>query len=548
MIAAAVALMAFWFINLPEAPPPGEAATQAEAAPPLAPEAADSPPPTRVTEAAPLPTQASRPALKAKTVELGNDAVQLRVSSIGARVESIRLVHFNDRIGPDAGPVELVTEPRSGTLVVYLGDAALAELQNLPHEIVESSPRSVHFRLERDGVLVDRSIQVDDAGYEGELRVKVANRGSSPIRPGFILAMTGREREARAPDHFQNYQLVASQDGTLERWMLAGIESPGFLSRFTGGGGAVEPQNFGRPVGWAGIESQYFLQAAIAGNEGEASAVLRPVGPSTGRVELGYPTFEVPPGTQIERVYRLYFGPKLRSEIPELLAPAAQVGWDWVAPIVTGFSWALVWSYDNVVANYGVAIILLTILLRVATFPLTQKSMKSMKRLGDIAPEMKELQQKHSDDKAKLQEEMMSLYSKKGVNPVSAMGGGCLPMMIQMPFMIALYFALQGSIELRHAPFAFWIQDLSSPAELFAVAGMPIRPLPILMGVSMLLQQRLTPTTGDAQQKQMMQWMSIIFTFMFYQFPSGLLLYWFVSNLLGIVQQLVVNRGKAQEK
>jgi YidC/Oxa1 family membrane protein insertase len=114
--------------------------------------------------------------------------------------------------------------------------------------------------------------------------------------------------------------------------------------------------------------------------------------------------------------------------------------------------------------------------------------------------------------------------------------------------MIALYFALQGSIELRHAPFALWINDLSAPAELFAIAGMPIRPLPILMGVSMLLQQRLTPTTGDAQQKQMMQWMSIVFTFMFYQFPSGLLLYWFVSNLLGITQQLVVNRGKPQEK
>ena len=106
----------------------------------------------------------------------------------------------------------------------------------------------------------------------------------------------------------------------------------------------------------------------------------------------------------------------------------------------------------------------------------------------------------------------------------------------------ALYFALQGSIELRHAPFVLWIQDLSAPEDLFAIAGIPIRVLPLLMGGSMLLQQRLTPTTGDPQQRQMMQWMSVVFTFMFYQFASGLLLYWFVSNLLGILQQLLVNR------
>jgi YidC/Oxa1 family membrane protein insertase len=138
---------------------------------------------------------------------------------------------------------------------------------------------------------------------------------------------------------------------------------------------------------------------------------------------------------------------------------------------------------------------------------------------------------------------MMALYQRKGINPFAAMGGGCLPMLIQFPFLIALYFALQGSIELRHAPFFWWIRDLSAPEELFSIAGVPIRLLPLMMGGSMVLQQRLTPTAGvDPQQKQMMTWMSVMFIFLFYQFPSGLVLYWFVSNLLGIAQQFWVNR------
>jgi YidC/Oxa1 family membrane protein insertase len=187
-------------------------------------------------------------------------------------------------------------------------------------------------------------------------------------------------------------------------------------------------------------------------------------------------------------------------------------------------------------------------LLRLVTFPLTQRSMKSMKKFGVIAPQMKEVQEKYADDKGKLQEELMALYKRKGMNPLSAMGGGCLPMLIQMPFMIALYFALRGSIELRHAPFMLWINDLSAPENFFDIAGIPIRLLPLMMGATMILQQRLTPSpSADPQQKQMMTMMSVMFIFLFYQFPSGLVLYWFVSNLLGILQQLMVNRRPTPE-
>ncbi|MBW2416005.1 MAG: membrane protein insertase YidC, partial [Deltaproteobacteria bacterium] len=214
-----------------------------------------------------------------------------------------------------------------------------------------------------------------------------------------------------------------------------------------------------------------------------------------------------------------------------------------VRPFVDLFAYLLRWIYNNLVANYGVAIIMLTILLRLVTFPLTQRSMKSMKKMGVIAPEMKVIQAEYKDDSQRMQSEMMALYKRTGINPASALGGGCLPMLLQMPFMLALYFALQGTIELRHAPFMLWIQDLSVPEDFFSIAGLPIRPLPLLMGASMLGQQFLTPATGDPQQRRMMMWMNVAFIFLFYQFPSGLVLYWFVSNLLGILQQLLINRG-----
>jgi YidC/Oxa1 family membrane protein insertase len=472
------------------------------------------------------------------------------VSNVGARLLSVRLKNYRDRIGEVAGPVELVTDSSRGTLVARLGEGLLGGAQDIAHEVVRADDREVEFRLDRRGVEITRRITIDDVGYGARLGLSIKNRGDTVIQPRFQLIWYGRERESRALDRFQTYSLVASADGGVERKPVQGIGSPGFFSGLTGGG-APTGDAVPAPVEWVGADSQYFLAAAIVENPRDSSAFLGPLGPDSGWAEVSYPPFQVPPGTGVERTYRLYLGPKVRSSVEAVdaqLVPALDVGWTWVRPLVVLFSSMLAWTHAHIVANYGIAIILLTILLRLVTFPLTQRSMKSMKKFGVIAPQMKEIQEKHADDKAKLQEELMALYRRKGMNPLSAMGGGCLPMLIQMPFMIALYFALRGSIELRHAPFVFWINDLSAPENFFDIAGLPIRLLPLMMGATMILQQRMTPSpSADPQQKQMMTMMSVMFIFLFYQFPSGLVLYWFVSNLLGIAQQLMVNRQPVAE-
>ena len=481
--------------------------------------------------------------------ELSNGTVRLGVTNEGGRVRSVELPEFADRKGPEAGPVQLVTVPERGDLAGSYGpDLSFASRADARWEVVPGTdPRTVTHRIESRGVEVVRTLALDREGYGGRLQIRVANRGSAPARARIDLSLQGRERPLTAPDHLPGYQLVASLGGSLERLIVHDLEVGGFFS-----GPSKTSREFPFGVDWVGVESQYFLLAVLADHPRDYGAHWESRGEHYGEVGLRFPAaqapLELPPGQQIEKELRLYFGPKLESAalpVDARLEPSLRVGWQWVRPIVVLFAEALHWIHEHVLANYGVAIILLTILLRLITYPLTQYSMKSMKRMSALAPQMRELQEKYAKDSARMQQEVMALYRRTGTNPVAAMGGGCLPMLLQMPFMVALYFALQGSIELRHAPFMFWIDDLSAPEDLFSVLGMPIRLLPLLMGASMVLQQYLTPSTGDAQQaqqRQMMMLMSVMFVFMFYQFPSGLVLYWLVSNVLGIAQQMLVNR------
>jgi YidC/Oxa1 family membrane protein insertase len=542
-IALAISLVAVSYLYRPPPAPTPEV-------PPAATEsAADAPPmpmePPIAPEELVAPAGPIVNAPEARFVALENDAIRLRVSNLGGRVDQAQLLGFRATVDKDSGPVELVTNESRGTLFIFLGPDPLRSLEALPYDVVSSGPHRVELRASQNGISVTRVLEIDDAGYGGRAIVSIQNDGPAPLRPKFDVVLYGQERLATAPDHFLNYSLVASVDGTTERAPIAGIGTAGFLGGLLGRG-APTGTSYAPPVQWVGVESQYFLASAITQSGRDSSAFLGPLGRDLGQAALGTAAFEVPPGTGISRTYRLFFGPK----VPEIVAgvdprleDSINAGWAFVRPLVHAFEAMLRWTYEHVIANYGVAIILLTLLVRVVTFPLTQRSMKSMKRFSVIAPQMKELQEKYGSDRDKLQEEMMKLYKQKGMNPLSAMGGGCVPILIQMPFMIALYFALQTSIELRHAPFALWINDLSAPENFFSIAGLPVRLLPLLMGGSMLLQQRLTPApNADPQQRQMMTLMSVVFTFMFYQFPSGLVLYWFVSNLLGIAQQVYVNR------
>jgi YidC/Oxa1 family membrane protein insertase len=224
------------------------------------------------------------------------------------------------------------------------------------------------------------------------------------------------------------------------------------------------------------------------------------------------------------------------------LIHSVDLGWAWIIPLTRFFNWLLSVLY-SVVSNYGLAIILLTVLVRLVTTPLTNKQMRSMERMRSLNPKLQELKEKHGDDKQKQSEAMMALYRQEGVNPL----GGCLPMLLQLPVFIGLFYALRSSIQLRQAPFFGWIDDLSAPDMLFELPGIgiPLRVLPLLNGLTMLVQQRITPMQGmdPAQQKMMTTMMPIVMTVVFYQFPSGLVLYWMVSSVLAVSHQLLIGKN-----
>ena len=244
-----------------------------------------------------------------------------------------------------------------------------------------------------------------------------------------------------------------------------------------------------------------------------------------------YPTRNIPGGGETVYTFELYLGPKVIALLKEMNVGAEKVvrfGWfTAIAKILLLF----INFTHRVTKNYGVDIIIISILLKIVFWPLTKKSYVSMKAMQKVQPEMAMLREKYKDDKARLNREMMDLYKRRKVNPL----GGCLPMVVQIPIFFALYWALMGSIELRHAPFILWINDLSYRD--------PIYISPILMGASMLWQQKMTPAMGDPRQAKMMMFMPIIFTFIFLSFPAGLVIYWLITNILTIAQQYLINKA-----
>jgi YidC/Oxa1 family membrane protein insertase len=226
----------------------------------------------------------------------------------------------------------------------------------------------------------------------------------------------------------------------------------------------------------------------------------------------------------------LYAGPKEYDRLKALdKGLEHMIDFGWFAFIAMPLFWVLKYFYSYM-GNYGWAIMVLTILVRIPFIPILNKSQQSMKKMQKVQPLMAELKEKYKNDAAKMQKETMALYKKHKVNPI----GGCLPMFLQIPVFIALYNVLLKAIELRGAPFGLWITDLAVKDPYYV--------MPIVMGATMVLQQKMTPTAMDPKQAKMMMLMPIVFTFMFLSFPAGLVLYWLVNNVLGIGQQYFVNK------
>ncbi|GAB5453043.1 MAG: membrane protein insertase YidC [Halioglobus sp.] len=284
------------------------------------------------------------------------------------------------------------------------------------------------------------------------------------------------------------------------------------------------------PGGWIAMIQHYFLSAWIPGQEQTHSYSARRTGSGFNIAEFTSPPLVLDPGKSGKTGAQFYAGPKDQYRLKEISAYLdLSVDYGWLWWIAQPLFWLLT-KIHALVGNWGVAIILLTVLIKAAFFRLSAASYRSMANMRRVQPKLVELREQYADDKQKQSQAMMELYKKEKINPM----GGCLPILVQMPVFIGLYWMLMESVELRHAPFFLWIEDLSVMDPYFV--------LPLLMGASMWFMQKLNPPPPDPMQAKIMQWLPIMFTFFFLWFPSGLVLYWLVNNLLSIAQQWVITR------
>jgi len=485
----------------------------------------------------PLSTGEARPDPTARDITVDTPYYKAVIAEQGGGFKSFILKGYQRQKKGDTSPMQLVQTSRPTELpaLFFLGNGGGGELlrfhadkTNLSLAADSGKTSLVMTATVAERLKVIRTMVFDPASYVIEDTYRVENLSQAPVSTFPVFSLTNRPFSVRdAASRFTFSGPVAYVNQSLRE--VKGKKINEGVMTLDG------------EVGWAAYEDNYFICAVIPA-EPVTGAVRMSASDETVRTVIVEGPQPLDPSAVREFKYTVYFGPKkleILTAVGSDLAKAINFGWFDV--LAKPMLWLLNF-FHSFVGNYGIAIILLTILIKAVFWPITQKGMKSMKNMQKLQPKVAKLKEKFKNDPQKMNQEMMALYKTYKVNPL----GGCLPLLLQIPFFFALYKVLLMSIELRHAPFMLWINDLSAPDRLWVgfdipyLHGIPV--LTLLMGASMFLQQKMTPTTADPTQARIMQWLPVIFTFMFLNFASGLVLYWFINNLLSILQQQLINR------
>lgn len=486
----------------------------------------------------PTPSSADIPSATTsnRIITVATDVLKIAIDLEGGDVVSAALLAYPKEQHKPGDPITLLQHEAGRSYIAQSGliSAAGQDIQG-KRPLYQATQTTYTLTPEQDSLTVDLNWQ-DPNGlqitkryrfsrsqYLVSVEYQIHNATPSPLS----LAMYSLLKRDRFDTQQSNSMMGIStylggafgtQDEKYEKYSFSDMDSHN-LNKTTQGG-------------WVAMLQHYFLAAWVTPTESDHTlySLTQPGKPY--RLGIKQANFTVAPNGEATTKAELYLGPKIQSDLAKI-APGLDLTVDYGILFLIGqpLFWLLKWFY-SLVSNWGVAIILVTIVVKVVFYPLSRAQYRSAAKMRKLQPKLEQLKQRVGDDKQKLSQEMLELYRKEKVNPL----GGCLPLLVQMPVFIALYWVLLESVELRHAKFFGWITDLSVQDPYFI--------LPVLMGISMFIMQKMTPTPPSADQTmiKVMQYMPVMMTVFFLFFPAGLVLYWFVSNVISIAQQWYITK------
>ncbi len=481
-------------------------------------------PPAGATQP-PTAADASQAVGSKELIELKNDVLSLKVDAMGGQVRSSELLRHTD-IEDSKRQVSLL-EDKPGALFYaqsgWVGNSANGSFPNhrSPFAVLEKSPSQVVLAAESGGLKVVRTYALKPGEYVLSVKDVVSNTSAAALQPTLYMQLTRDTHKPPGESQFYSTYtgpVFYTDKGKFQKVDFSEIEK----NKATFEKSAAD--------GWAGVIQHYFVVAWIPADKAAREYYADKVDTNLYRIGAKQTLEVLVPGANATVESRLLAGPQDQQMLNKI-APGLEltVDYGYLSAIAKPIFWLLEWCH-KLVGNWGWAIVLLTLIIKTAFFPLQAASYKSMARMKAVTPRMTAIRERYGSDRAKMNQAMMELYKTEKINPL----GGCLPIAVQIPVFISLYWVLLASVEMRNAPWVGWIKDLAAPDPYYI--------LPLIMAVTMFIQTKLNPTPPDPIQAKMMTIMPLVFSVMFFFFPSGLVLYWLVNNVYSIVQQWVITR------
>lgn len=498
-----------------------------------------TPTPTTKLEAPSAPATAPAPGVESKsargeTIRAFTDVMTVEIDTVGASLQRIELPQHRSAVDPERNFV-LFEKSSAQTYVAqagFIGDGlpnhnSVFRSEAKEHRLADGKSklevRMVHEGP--DGIAAAKTYTFERGSFQIGIKHELRNVGNAALQPhGYYQVV----RDGNPPEG--DSKMLPTYTGVAVYTDKEKFQKVAFTDIDKG-----KPAHARASTdGWIGVVQHYFVAAWIVPGNTPREFYTKRLDNNLYAAGVIVPLGKIEPGASATQEVSLYAGPQYQDKLQSVaLGLELTVDYGWLTVIAAPLFWVLKWLYGWA-GNWGIAIIILTIIIKLIFYPLSAASYKSMAKMRVLAPKLQRLKEQYGDDRQRMQQAMMDLYKTEKINPL----GGCLPIVVQIPVFIALYWVLLASFELRQAPFTLWIKDLAVPDPYYV--------LPVLMGATMIIQTKLNPEPPDPVQAKIMKIMPIAFSVFFFFFPAGLVLYWLVNNILSIAQQWQITRSMEQ--